>query len=316
MPELTVELALISGGADLGRERFTLVLPREAHQEGVGYFLQEAVAHLKQELLYGNYSEAIPVSDDLWPRPKSGKWTFKLEDISTGRYEDVMNTVELCRLAFNVTLAIRAWLAKARSYFEVWKAIDPSDERLRAVVHYEKMDKFNLAVYGISKLRDLGVRIISEALGHSVFCVDYEKENWEESINAANLQAALQERGKHERLRTMSDGDFDGLVSVAKRLTRKYNDTTTIFLGYRNKLMHGIPASVDESRCFHRLEDRKLTPIPGAEGHKPKGWTKAIGVGFGSPEWTSESLYDLLVKALAHYVETLRMLKAIPTFGA
>jgi hypothetical protein len=113
----------------------------------------------------------------------------------------------------------------------------------------------------------------------------------------------------------MSDGDFDGLLSVGKRLIRKYSDTTKLFLGYRNKLTHGNPASVDDSKYFHQLEDRKWMPIPGAEEQKPGGWTRAIGVGSGPPEWTSGTLYDLLVQALDHYVETLRMLKEIPTFG-
>ena len=315
MAEIVVELAMKSDGTDVGRVGFTLVLPRNARQEGIDCFLQEGVAHLKKELLYGEYTEAIPVPEDLWPHAESGKRTFKSEDLFTGRYEDVMNTVELWRLVFNVTLAVRIWLAKGRAYFEVWKNIDASDESLRAVVHYEKMDTFNLAAYGISKLRDVGVRIISESLGHSMFFVDYEKENWEESINAAKLQAALKERQKHERLRMMTDDEFGALTAVGQRLTRKYNDTTKLFLGYRNKLTHGNPASVDDSKYFHRLEDRTWTPILGAEGEKPRGRTRAIGVGSGPSEWTSETLYNLLVKALDHYVETLRMLKAIPTFG-
>lgn len=315
MAELTVELGMISGGTDLGRERFTIVVPGQASPEGVSYFLQEAVAHLKQELLYGEYTEAIPVPEDLWPRARSGKRTFKVNDTFTGRYEDVMNTVELWRLVFNTILAVRVWLAKARSQFEVWETIDPSDERLRRVVHEEKMDNFNLAVHGISKLRDLCVRIISEALGHSIFEVDYDRDDWEERINARELQAALRERAKHERLRTMSADDFEALTRVGERLVRRYNDTTKVFLGYRNKLSHGNPASVDDSRYFHQLEDRKWTPIPCAEEGKPRGWTKATGVGFGPPDWTSEGLYEVLVKALEHYVETLRKLKAIPAFG-
>ena len=182
MTLLTVELRFLSGTTELGREGLNLELAGEALQEGVHYFLQEAVAHLKQELLYGEYTEYIPVPEDLSPRSASGKRTFTLEDTITGQYEDVMNTVELWRLAFNVILSVRVWLAKARAYFEVWKAIDPSDERLRAIIHEEKMEKFNLAAYGIAKLRDLHVRIISEALGHRIFDADFDKENWEEPL--------------------------------------------------------------------------------------------------------------------------------------
>ena len=113
----------------------------------------------------------------------------------------------------------------------------------------------------------------------------------------------------------MTDADFAALVEVAEGLTRKYDDTTKGFLEYRNKLVHGNPASVDDSRYFPQLEDRQWAPIllPGEE--KPRGWTKATGVGFGPPDWTSDVLYDLLVNALKHYIETLRKLKAIPMFG-
>lgn len=315
MAVLTVEVGFLSGTSDLGRERLSIDLPGEAQQEGVHYFLQEAVAHIKQELLYGEYTEDIPVPEDLSPRPASGKWTFTIEDTITGRYDDVMNTVELWRLAFNVILDVRFWLAKAKAYFEVWKAIDPSDERLRAIIHEEKMEKFNLAAYGIAKLRDLHVRIISEALGHRIFDADFDKENWEESINVRRLQDALRKRDKYEDLRMMTDVDFTALTEVAERLKRKYDDATMGFLEYRNKLAHGNPASVDDSRYFPQLKGRQWTPIvvPG-EDH-PRGWTKASGVGFGPPDWTSDVLYDLLVKALKHYIETLRKLKAIPIFG-
>jgi hypothetical protein len=227
-----------------------------------------------------------------------------------------MNTVELWRLIFNLILSVRGWLARAKAFAEVWQSIDSSDERLRAVAHYEKMDQFNLAVYGISKLRDLCVRIISEALGNTIFKVDYDKEDWEESINVRKLHEALAKREDHERLRTMRDEDFDALRKVTGRLTRKFNETTKAFLGYRNKLTHGSPASVDDSRYFHQLEDRKWAPLPGPDAAKPKGWAKAVGVGLGPPEWTSESLHSCLVRALDYYIVTLRMLKAIPGFGA
>jgi hypothetical protein len=315
MSEFTVELALMANGISLGREQFTLFLPVEAEKEGAVYFLQEAIVHLKQELLYAQYTGAIPVPEDLWPRAESGKRTFTGHDMFTGRYEDVMNTVELWRLGFNLILAVRAWLARAKAFSEVWQSMGSSDERLRAVVHDEKMDRFNLAVYGISKLRDLCVRIISESLGNAIFKVDYYKEDWEENINVGKLHEALGKREEHEKLRTMRDEDFNELKNVTARLTRKHDETTKVFLGYRNKLTHGNPASVDDSKYYHQLEDRKWEPIPAVEAGKPTGRTKGVGVGLGRPEWTSESLHSCLVQALDHYIVTLRMLKAIPGFG-
>jgi|ERR1035437_293562 hypothetical protein len=315
MSEFTIEVALMANGVSLGRELFNLSLPVEAEKEGADYFLQEAIMHLRQELLYGQYTEAIPIPDDLWPHAESGKRTFTEQDMFTGHYEDVMNTGEIWRLVWNLILAVRVWLAKAKAFGEVWQSIDSSDERLRAAAHYEKMDQFNLAVYGIYKLRDLCIRVISEALGHAIFKVDYDKEDWEESINAGKLHAALGKREEYEELRTMRDKDFDELKTVAARLMRKYNDTTKAFLEYRNKLTHGNPASVDDSKYFHQLEDRRWEPMPSVDAGKPKGCTKRRVIGLGRPEWTSGSLYSCLVQALDHYVATLRMLKAIPCFG-
>ena len=315
MTEITVELALLANGISFDREQFTLALPGQAEKEGAKYFIQEAILHLKLELLYGEYTETIPVPEDLRSSTNSGKRTVNLSDIRTGQYEDVMNTAELWDLVFNQILAVRIWLARAKAFSEIWQTINPSDERLRAVAHYEKMDQFYLAVYGISKLRDLCVRIISEALGNEIFKVDYDKEDWEEGINLRKLHEALAKREEHEALRSMRDEDFDELRKVAAHLSRKYNGTTRAFLGYRNKLTHGNPPSVDDTRYFQHLENRKWEPIPSADDGKPKGWIKSHGAGLGPPEWTSETLYDCLVQALQHYVVTLRILKNIPGFS-
>lgn len=311
MYRVSVELALRANGLEPVQGSFEEQVSAKPAAAGAQYFMEESTALLRQEILYSGYLEELPQVEDLFPEQK--QMSFKAEDLFTGTRENVMNKRELWRFVGNSALGVRLWLAKSRAFRDVQRSLPATSERLRWVLHHEKMDKLHHAVHGIANLRDLPVRIVAEALGYDEFVARVPKGKRSKKTTLRHLGAVLRFRSQFEPLHEMSKEDYSALQEIARRLETSATPDTNRFLEYRHRLVHREPPIVDEPGLYPQLEGRAWRPI--IRDGKQVGKQESIPARGSSPKLTFEDLYPVVVAAFKHYVETLRKLRSISVFS-
>jgi hypothetical protein len=184
-----------------------------------------------------------------------------------------------------------------------------TDERQRFILLLEKLDKLNSAVHAIANMRDLHIRIISEALGRIAFKVTRKNGKM---VETRILSDVLEHRHEIKEIEALDQQHLTVLQEIAGKLKKSATTNTKLFLTYRNQLVHEEPQSVDDPNMFPQLQSRDLKPIIRdgiVIGHRKGMFSRKE-----RPDWYFEDLFAVVVDVFEHYLGTLRSLKALDEF--
>lgn len=76
---------------------------------------------------------------------------------------------------------------------------DPESRNTRYDLHFDKMERFYLAVFELARIEDLIVRVMFEYFGESFIEVDQAKKGWEKRLTWDAMKDRLNARGKPEK---------------------------------------------------------------------------------------------------------------------
>jgi hypothetical protein len=219
---------------------------------------------------------------------------------------DMMNVPALWLEIHNTFLGLRYLLGQARAYQDLEPAgTTPISDSLCAYLHFEKMHNLNLAMFQIMKIQDLVVRLLHEEFSGRLIHVDYDEEGWERDLKLFDAKKGLKKLLDSGEL---SQNDHDEIVD-ALNIPEKSTKRSTV-VKYRNRLAHGIVASVDYPEIFTHVQDRAGEVMRDASGIE-KGRRYSITVGRSKPEFTFPELYAALVDYMSHIAEMLNALRRV-----
>ena len=273
---------------------------RDSSIKGKEALAREIFAELRKAVNLADYNKSLPETDDLMVAGTSGPRTGAMA------FLDMMNVPALWLEIHNTFLGLRYLLGQARAYKDLEPAgTTPISDSLCAYLHFEKMRNLNLAMFQIVKIQDLVVRLLHEAFSGRLIDVDYDEEGWERDLRLMDAKKGLKKLLDSGELRqTEHDEIMDALNVPAKSSKR------STVVKYRNRLAHGILASVDYPEIFTHVQDRAGEVMRDASG-KEKGRRYSITVGRSKPEFTSPELYAALVDYMSHIAEMLNALRRI-----
>lgn len=114
-------------------------------------------------------------------------------------------------------------------------------------LHFDKMERFYLAVFELARIEDLTVRLLFEYFGGDFIVVDKTKKNWEKALTWDAMKSALNARNNaenkpHPILKAMNDQDHTDLM----QLIRGYRSPKVLALTeFRDRRTHRVTSSVD-----------------------------------------------------------------------
>jgi len=274
---------------------------RDSSTEGKEALAREIFAELRKAVNLADYNKLLPETDDLM---KSGTGVTRSDAMA---FLDMMNVPALWLEIQNTFLDLRYLLGQARAYKDLEPVgTTPISDSLCAYLHFEKMHNLNLSMFQIVKIQDLVVRLLHEGFSGRLIEVDYDEEGWERDLKLADAKVGLKKLlNSGELSRTEHDEIMDALNAPAKSSKR------STVVKYRNRLAHGILASVDYPEIFTYVQDRAGEVMRDASGTE-KGRQYSIAVGRSKPEFTFPELYEALVDYMVHIAEMLNKLRHVP----
>lgn len=121
------------------------------------------------------------------------------------------------------------------------------EENMRAELHLDKLERFNVAVFEMARIEDLVVRIVHEFFSGQLIEVDTSKDAWEKRLTWDNMKDALNKKSdsgepSFPNAHLLSSEQYDALMKLirgyrsqeVKKLTR-----------YRDRRTHRVAPSVD-----------------------------------------------------------------------
>jgi hypothetical protein len=114
-------------------------------------------------------------------------------------------------------------------------------------LHLDKMERFNLGVFELSRIEDLIVRIVYEYFGQDFIEFDPSTPDWERKLTWNRMKDALNKREKpqqnpHPRVITMPETEYQELM----RWIRQYRSKEVLELvNYRDRRTHRVVPTVD-----------------------------------------------------------------------
>lgn len=218
----------------------------DSSAKGKEALAREIFAELRKAVNLADYNKSLPETDDLMAAASRGSRT----DAMT--FLDIMNVPALWLEIHNTFLGLRYLLGQARAYKELEPAgTTPISDSLCAYLHFEKMHNLNLAMFQIVKIQDLVVRLLHEGFSGRLIDVDYDEEGWERDLRLVDAKKGLKKLlDSGELSQTEHDEIMDALNVPAKSSKRG------TVVKYRNRLAHGILASVDYPEMFTHVQDR------------------------------------------------------------
>lgn len=293
-------------------------MPRLRDDGGREFVAGAMFSQFAKDVNYETYRLALPPVEHFL-RPVSQ--SFRLEEIMDA-YPNRVNTKEMWWEIGKTFLRIQHLLATSRAYHDEESAHDPKlnpdrddpeGQNLAYWFHLEKMSNFDLAIILLQKIRDLAARLVFERLGESLISLDKSKPNWEQSITPANVRQGLVNKTGAD-VTNLTDEEHAALLLFLDDL-RRTEDGMKLQV-YRNKFVHRITPSVDRPELYSFLQRREWTPIYDEnDKEKIKGWTKGIGESPTTATYAFLELYENAVQSLAHHIDTLKRLEAMPRFG-
>jgi hypothetical protein len=231
--------------------------------------------------------------------------TFQAEELE--KLFDATNADGLWLEIHNTYLMTAYFLALARSYRDV-------EPRGRVVeewhhCHFQKISAFNLAVFYLSKIQDLVVRLLHESFGGDLIACDARNPEWERGLSLRGARDGLRRLRDERRLEDQEHDMILRAIDAPARAT-----TAEVFLNYRRRLAHRITPSVDHPELSPALQDRE-----GARSYDEHGRVTSvmwrIGAGPNKPEYSFEEIYDATTEVLRAVARMLVTLKGMPRFA-
>lgn len=290
---------------------------------------------LKKEAAFKKSYEALP---DIQDFHESASQSFKATEFFASMYFDRRNTLWTWYEISNAVTQSKFKLAESRTYKDIEQALASSlaeKEELHSF-HTLKMDSFHLAMYRLTRIQDLLLRLIFENLGASVIRVDLSKPNWERSVVWDKMMDGLRKRrgenrGKNWRVRArewiaeflgrlernpeleaLTDEEYQKLLQVLRDFRNP--QFVAQFIAYRDRVTHGFLPSVDYPELYFSTEDRLGTPIPDPNGNQ-KGIKWEIRGMPANAEFQFLELYESTSKTFGYWLGLLRKLRSVPRFG-
>lgn len=273
---------------------------RDTSTEGKEALAREIFAELRKAGSLADYVKSLPETDDLMESRTSGTRTDAMA------FLDTMNVPALWMEIHNTFLDLRYLLGQAKAYKDLEPAdTTPISDSLCAYLHFEKMHNLNLAMFQIVRIQDLVVRLLHEGFSGRLIDVDYDEEGWEKDLRLVDAKEGLRKLlDSGELSQTEHDEIVDALNVPAKSSKR------STVVKYRNRLAHGILASVDYPEIFTHVQDRAGEVMRDAIG-KEKRRRYSITVSRSKPEFTFPELYEALVDYMSHIAEMLNRLRSV-----
>lgn len=123
----------------------------------------------------------------------------------------------------------------------------PEEKNTRYALHFEKMERFYLAIFELARIEDLTVRLLFEYCGDDFIAVDRNKKNWEKALTWDAMKDALNARGNpqkkpHPLLEAMSVDAYSHLMEII----RGYRSAKVLTMtDFRDRRTHRVTPSVD-----------------------------------------------------------------------
>jgi hypothetical protein len=123
----------------------------------------------------------------------------------------------------------------------------PEKTNTRYDLHFDKMERFYLAVFELARIEDLTVRLLFEYFGDDFIVVDRTKKNWEKALTWDAMKDALNTRSNAEKkphpiVEAVNDEHYIDLM----RLIRGYRSPKVLALTeFRDRRTHRVTPSVD-----------------------------------------------------------------------
>jgi hypothetical protein len=309
MAHARIQIAFADGTAPAQVWEDAIPLSERGQADGERNVANYLMLELRKEISWGDYYQALPDLTEFLGVPKQ---TFRGLDLQT--YFGRRNTLWVWFELSNVLLNAKVLLAQARAYKDLEPATpqNPAETKLLYDVHFLKMEKFDLAVFYLTKVEDLIIRLLFENLGASVVPLDMSRPGWERRLTWEDFKDGLKRRKDNPDIAALTDEED----SVLKSLVAKMRSPHFVrqLVEYRNCIAHRFRPSVDYAELKTPLEDRVGRPLYDAAG-KEKGREWAIGTKPVKPDYEFTRLYDSARRTMEHYVDLLRGLKGTPRFG-
>jgi hypothetical protein len=183
---------------------------------------------------------------------------------------------------------------------------EATDEDLNArfELHLDKMERFHLAIFEMTRIEDLIVRIVYEFFGDQFIDVDETKNGWEKKLTWNRMKEALNKKGMpeknpHHALEAMGDREYQELMSVVRR----YRTPEVLeLIQYRDIKTHRVTPSVDHPQLA--VEVSSL-------GASAAGSPATLFASRTNAEYQFLELYRLAKKVYAHLLRMVLELNEI-----
>jgi hypothetical protein len=231
--------------------------------------------------------------------------TYYLDDFK--RAVRLKNVNELWQEIHTLLLGARLNFATSR----VLKCLEDehseaTDEDLNArfELHLDKMERFHLAIFEMTRIEDLIVRIVYEFFGDQFIDVDETKNGWEKKLTWNRMKEALNKKGMpeknpHHALEAMGDREYQELMSVVRR----YRTPEVLeLIQYRDIKTHRVTPSVDHPQLA--VEVSSL-------GASAAGSPATLFASRTNAEYQFLELYRLAKKVYAHLLRMVLELNEI-----
>jgi hypothetical protein len=227
------------------------------------------------------------------------------------RTQNFHNINELWLEVQNLLLGARVNLATARMLKELEDQY--SSQSILGVnaifdLHLEKMERFHLGVYELSRIEDLIVRIVYEFFGTGFIDLDPNAPDWEKRLTWDRMKESLNKRGKsqlqpHPCVEALPDPEYQLLME----LVRSYRSPEVLDLvNYRDRRTHRVAPTVDHPELGVNVQ-----PAGGAFSGRLAPLSSFRGGTRGKPEFDFISLYALSAKVYEQLVAILSGINAI-----
>jgi hypothetical protein len=276
----------------------------DASASGKENLAREMFAELRKAVRLADYHKFLPETDDLMESRAAGRRADPMA------FLDIMNIPAMWQEINNTFLDLRYLLGQAKAY----KDLEPRDstpisDSLCAYLHFEKIHNLNLAMFLIVKIQDLVVRLLHEGSSGKLIDVDYDEEGWEKDLWFHDAKRGLKRLLDSGQLdRQEHDGVMDALGFPTKSTAKG------TIVKYRNRLAHGILASVDYPEIFTHVQDRAGEAMRDASG-KVRVRRYSITSGRSKPEFTFGELYTAMVEYMSRIADMLNALRRMPRFS-
>jgi len=273
----------------------------ESSDEGKKNLAREMFAELQKAVSFTGNGALLPdLGDDLLQTGQSRR-------VDPMAFIDIFNVPALWLEINNTFLGLRYMLSQAKAYKDLEPPnTSPLNDQLCVYLHFEKMYRFDLAVFELIKIQDLVVRLLQESFSGRLISVDYDEDGWERDLTLSDAKKGLNAMVKSGDL---TDQDRQAILdALAKPSNSPYRKTVVT---YRNALAHGIRPSVDYPELYTVTENRAGQVIKDASG-KEIGRSYAIRAGKSKPDFLFNDLFTAISAYMGDQADMLRALKRIP----